>query len=113
MLKPPSLRTNNGALHVRVRIDGSDAFIYLLGRWGDSLAMARAQAIISQIWRDHQQGKFEHSLMAYQPIAGGKEVVLLEALWARAESKRQADAIHACRLLQRYGQPQNFALADL
>ena len=31
MRKPPSLRNNNGALQLRVRIDGSDAFINRLG----------------------------------------------------------------------------------
>ena len=43
--------------------------------------------------------------MAYQPLINGKEVGLLEALRVRAESKRQAAAIHAYRLLQQYGQP--------
>jgi integrase len=125
LLKPPSLRNNNGSLQVRVRIDGRDAFINRLGCWSDSWAVARAQAISSQILSDYQQGTSEHSLMAYQPLTGGKEVGLLEALLARAESKRQAAAIHAYRLLQRYGQPirnrsytelgqpQNFVLPDL
>jgi hypothetical protein len=127
LLKPPSLRNNNGSLQVRVRIDGRDAFINRLGCWSDpvAVAVAKAQAISAQIWSDYQQGTFERSLMAYQPLTGGKEVGLLEALWARAESKRQAAAIHAYRLLQRYGQPirnrsytelgqpQNFVLPDL
>ena len=43
--------------------------------------------------------------MAYQPLINGKEVGLLEALRVRAETKRQAAAIHAYRLLQRYGKP--------
>ena len=105
MLKPPSLRNNNGSLQVRVRIDGRDAFINRLGRWSDPVAVARAQAISAQIWSDFQQGTFDRSLMAYQPLINGKEVGLLEALRVRAESKRQAAAIHAYRLLQRYGQP--------
>ena len=92
MLKPPSLRNNNGSLQVRVRIDGRDAFINRLGRWSDPVAVARAQAISAQIWSDFQQGTFDRSLMAYQPLINGKEVGLLEALKARAESKRQSAA---------------------
>jgi integrase len=88
-----------------VRIDGRDAFINRLGRWSDPVAVARAQAISAQIWSDYQQGTFDRSLMAYQPLINGKEVGLLEALRVRAETKRQAAAIHAYRLLQRYGQP--------
>ena len=105
MQKPPSLRNNNGSLQVRVRIDGRDAFINRLGRWSDPVAVARAQAISAQIWSDYQQGVFDRSLMAYQPLISGKEVGLLEALRVRAETKRQAAAIHAYRVLQRYGQP--------
>jgi integrase len=105
LLKPPSLRNNNGALQVRVRIDGRDAFINRLGRWSDPVAVARAQAISAQIWSDYQQGTFDRSLMAYQPLINGKEVGLLQALRVRAETKRQAAAIHAYRLLVRYGQP--------
>ena len=105
MLKPPSLRNNNGSLQVRARIDGKDAFINRLGRWDDPVAVAKAQAISAQIWSDYQQGSFDRSLMAYQPLVDGKQVGLLEALKARAESKRQAAAIHAHKLLQRYGKP--------
>jgi integrase len=103
--KPPSLRNNNGSLQVRVRIDGRDAFINRLGRWSDPVAVAKAHAIAAQIWSDYQQGVFDRSLMAYQPLINGKEVGLLEALKTRAETLRQAAAIHAYRLLQRYGQP--------
>ena len=105
MLKPPSLRNNNGTLQVRVRIDGKDAFINRLGRWSDPVAVAKAHAISAQIWSDYQQGVFDRSLMAYQPLRGGKQVALLEALRVRAESKRQAAAIHAHKLLERYGKP--------
>jgi hypothetical protein len=107
LLKPPSLRNNNGSLQVRVRIDGKDAFINRLGRWSDPVAVAKAHAIAAQIWSDYQQGTFDRSLMAYQPLINGKEVGLLEALRVRAESKRQAAATHAYRLLQRrYGHPR-------
>jgi integrase len=78
--KPPSLRNNNGTLQVRVRIDGKDAFINRLGRWSDPVAVARAQAISAQIWSDYQQGTFDRSLMAYQPLINGKDVGLLERL---------------------------------
>ena len=105
MLKPPSLRNNNGSLQVRVRIDGRDAFINRLGRWSDPVAVAKAHAIAAQIWSDYQQGVFDPSLMAYQALINGKEVGLLEALRVRAETKRQAAAIHAYRLLQRYDKP--------
>jgi integrase len=103
--KPPSLRNNNGSLQVRVRIDGKDAFINRLGRWSDPVAVAKAHAIAAQIWSDYQQGVFDRSLMAYQPLINGKEVGLLEAVKARAEEKRQAAAIHAYRVLKRYGKP--------
>ena len=90
---------------MRVRIDGRDAFINRLGRWSDSVAVARAQAISAQIWSEYQQGTFDRSLMAYQPLVEGKQLCLLEALRVRAESKRQAAAIHAYRVLERYGKP--------
>jgi integrase len=103
--KPPSLRNNNGSLQVRVRIDGNDAFINRLGRWSDPVAIAKANASAAQIWSDYQQGVFDRSLMAYQPLINGKEVGLLEAVKARSEEKRQAAAIHAYRVLKRYGKP--------
>jgi len=69
------------------------------------VAVAKAHAIAAQIWSDYQQGTFDRSLMAYQPLINGKEVGLLEALRIRADTKRQAAAIHAYRVLQRYGKP--------
>ena len=105
MRKPPSLRNNNGSLQVRVRIDGRDAFINRLGRWDDPVAVAKAHSIAAQVWSDYQQGCFDRSLMAYQPTNGGKEVALLEALRVRAETKRQGAAIHAYKVLLRYGRP--------
>mgnify|MGYP006950525443 CR=1 len=88
-----------------MRIDGRDAFINRLGRWNDPVAVAKAQAISAQIWSDYQQGTFDRSLMAYQPLVNGQEVGLLQALRIRAENKRQAAAIHAYRLMLRYGRP--------
>ena len=69
------------------------------------MAVAKAHAIAAQIWSDYQQGVFDRSLMAYQPLIKGKEVGLLEALRVRAETKRQAAAIHAYKLLKRYAKP--------
>jgi len=88
-----------------VRIDGKDAFINRLGRRDDPVAGAKAHAIAAQIRSDYQQGVFDRSLMAYQPLVGGKQLGLLEALRVRAESKRQAAVIHAHKLLERYGKP--------
>ena len=88
-----------------MRIDGKDAFINRLGCWDDPVAVAKAHAIAAQIWSDYQQGVLDRSLMAYQPLINGKEVGLLEAVKARAEEKRQAAAIHAYRVMQRYGKP--------
>ena len=90
---------------MRVRIDGKDAFINRLGRWDDPVAVAKAHAIAAQIWSDYQQGSFDRSLMAYQSLVNGKQVGLLEAVRMRAETKRQAAAIHAHKLLERYGKP--------
>jgi len=107
MQKPPSLRNSNGSLQVRVRVrvDGMEAFINRLGRWSDPVAVAKAHAIAAQIWSNYYQGTFDRSLMAYQPLNNDKEVGLLEALRMRVETKRQAAAIHAYRLLQRYDKP--------
>jgi len=105
MRKAPSLRSNNGALQVRVRIDGRDAFINRLGRWDDPVAVARAQAISAQIWSDYQEGTFDRSLMRYLPLVNGEQVGLLEALQANAEKTRQARLIHSARVVKRYGKP--------
>ena len=43
--------------------------------------------------------------MAYQPLVNGKQLGLLEALRVRAETKRQASAIHSYRVLKRYAKP--------
>ena len=64
----PSLRNNNGALQVRVRLEGRDHFINRLGRWDDPIAVAKAQAISAEIWRDFQQGQLE----SIQASGGGE-----------------------------------------
>jgi len=100
--KPPSLRNNNRVVQVRLRLDGRDHFINRIGRWDDPVAQAKATAIAAQIWSDYQQGVFDRSLMAYQPLINGKEVGLLEAVKAGSEEKRQVAPIHAYRVLKRY-----------
>ena len=40
------------------------------------MAAAKAHAIAAHIWSDYCQGTFDRSLMAYQPLIGGKEVGL-------------------------------------
>ena len=57
--KTPRVRDNNGALQVRLRLDGRDHFINRLGRFDDPVAQARAQVICAEIWRDAQQGGLE------------------------------------------------------
>ena len=54
------------------------------------MAVAKANAISTLIWSDYQQGSFARSLMAYQPLMGGKQVGLMEALRVRAATKRHA-----------------------
>ena len=76
MRKAPSLRSNNGALQVRVRLDGRDIFINRLGRWDDPVAVARAQAISAQIWSDYQEGTLDRSLLRYMPLVKGQQVGL-------------------------------------
>ena len=49
MRKAPTLRNNNGALQVRVRLDGKDHFINRLGRFDDPVARARALAISAEM----------------------------------------------------------------
>ena len=87
---------------MRVRIDGKDALINLLGCWDDPVEVAGAQAISVLIWSDYQKASFDRSLMADQPLINGKQVDLLEALRVRAESKLQAAAIHVPKLLDVY-----------
>ena len=89
MRKAPTLRNNNGALQVRVRLDGKDHFINRLGRFEDPIARERAQAIAAKIWRDYQQGQLDWSLCRYKPLVEGKDPDLLKALEALMERNRQ------------------------
>jgi hypothetical protein len=87
--KAPSLRNNNGAVQLRVRIAGKDHFINRPGRWDDPAAVAKAQALSAQIWSDFQSGSFDTSLRVYQPLVNGSDLALLERLRINAEIRRQ------------------------
>ena len=103
MRKAPTLRNNNGALQVRVRLDGKDHFINRLGRFDDPVARARALAISAEIWRDYQQGQLDWSLCRYKPLVEGKDPDLLKALEALMERKRQGRTTYTYRVVRRYG----------
>ena len=103
MRKAPSLRNNNGALQVRVRLEGQDHFINRLGRWDDPIAVAKAQAISAEIWRDYREGTLDGSLCRYKPLVEGKDPELLKALEALMERKRQGRTTHTYRVVRRYG----------
>ena len=103
MRKAPSLRNNNGALQVRVRLDGKDCFINRLGRWEDPVARARAQAIAAEIWRDYREGTLDWSLCRYKPLVKGQDPELLKGLEDLMLRKRQGRTTHAYRVVKRYG----------
>lgn len=105
MRKAPSLRNNNGAVQLRVRIDGRDHFINRLGRWDDPAAVAKAQALSAQIWSDYQSGVFDSSLQIYQPLIHGHDIALLERLKINPETRRQKRLIHAYRVVKCYDKP--------
>jgi len=86
-----------------VRIDGRDHFINRLGRWDDPVAVAKAQALSAKIWRDYQSGSFDRSLRIYKPLINGHDLALLERLRINVETRRQKRAIHAHRVIKRYG----------
>jgi integrase len=103
MRKPPSLRNNNGAVQLRVRIEGNDAFINRLGSWSDPAAIAKASALSARIWSDYCSGTFDKTLRTYQDTSNRKDTQLLEALHHLALSNRQGRTIHAYRTLLKYG----------
>ncbi len=112
MRRPPSLRNNNGAVQVRVRLGGRDHFINRLGRWDDPVAVAKAQALSARIWSDAKTGILDLSLKRYRDAllrAAGEEMPaelpLEEVLRVKAERSRQAVVIHAHRTLLRFGAP--------
>ena len=103
MRKAPSLRNNNGALQVRVRLGGKDCFINRLGRWEDPVVQARAQAIAAEIWRDYREGTLDWSLCRYKPLVKGQDPELLKGLEDLMLRKRQGRVTHAYRVVKRYG----------
>ena len=103
MRKLPALRNNNGALQLRVRLEGKHHFINRLGRFDDPVARAKALSISAEIWSDFQQGCLDTSLHRYKPLVEGQEPDLLAALKVFMEQKRQGRVTHAYRVLKRYG----------
>ena len=106
--KPPSLRRNNGAIQIRVRVNGENRLIHRLGKWSDPSAVAKAQALSAQIWSDFCNGCLDPSLERYQSVHALEEQAttgLLDGLQALMESKRQGRCTHAYRVLRRYGRP--------
>ena len=103
MRKAPALRNNNGALQLRVRLEGKDHFINRLGRFDDPVARAKALSISAEIWSDFQQGCLDTSLHRYKPLVEGHEPDLLAALKVLMEQKRQGRVTHTYRVLKRYG----------
>ena len=103
MRKAPSLRNNNGAVQLRVRIEGRDHFINRLGRWDDPAAVAKAQALSARIWSDYQSGEFDQTLRVYKPSTDGFDVSLVERLKVLGEQNRHRRTIHAYRIVKIYG----------
>ena len=103
MRKAPTLRNNNGALQVRVRLDGKDHFINRLGRFDDPVARARALSISAEIWSDAHQGDLDPTLNSYRPLVDGKDLDLIESLKQLMEQTKQARVIHAYRTVLRFG----------
>jgi len=88
---------------VRVRLEGQDHFINRLGRWDDAIAVAKAQAISAEIWRDYREGTLDWSLSRYKPLVAGKDPELLKSLEELMLRKRQGRTTHAYRVFKRYG----------
>ena len=103
MRKPPTIRNNNGALQVRVRLEGMDYFINRLGEFDDPVA--RALAISAEIWSDFQQGDLDQTLNRYRPLVEGKDLDLLDGLKELMERTKQARVIHTYRTVLRFGFP--------
>ena len=106
MRKPPSLRNNNGAIQLRVRLDGVDSFINRLGRWSDSVAVARAQKLSAQIWEDYCSGTLDRTLESYRPVRpDAAEKSLLKALQDFLASNGHGRVRHALKLVTEFGKP--------
>ena len=105
MRKAPTLRNNNGALQVRVRLEGKDHFINRLGRFDDPVARARALAISAEIWSDFQLGDLDQTLNRYRPLVDDKDLDLLDGLKQLMDRTKQGRVIHAYRTVLRFGSP--------
>ena len=105
MRKAPALRNNNGALQLRVRLEGKDHFINRLGRFDDPVARAKALSISAEIWSDFQQGCLDTSLHRYKPLVEGQEPDLLAALKVLMEQKRQGRASYTDQVVDQFGLP--------
>ena len=103
--KPPRVRDNNGALQVRLRLDGRDHFINRIGRFDDPVVQARGHAICAEIWRDAQQGDLDLFLNRHRPLVEGRDQDLLDALRRLSEEKKQARVTHIYRVVKRVGLP--------
>ena len=97
------MRDNNGALQVRLRVDGRDHFINRLGRLDDPVVQARGQAICAEIWRDAQQG-FGPVPQSISPTGRGFESDLLIPQ-VIGKGKEQARDSHAFRVVRWFGLP--------
>jgi len=106
MRKPPSLRNNNGAIQVRVRLEGKDCFINRLGKYSDSTALARARLLSARIWQDYCLGSLDYSLESYQPVPEkSADESLVQSLRQFYLSNGQGRVRHALRLVEAYGKP--------
>ena len=106
MRKPPSLRNNNGAIQLRVRIDGVDKFINRLGKYSDPVAIAKAQTLSARIWEDYCSGKLDFTLESYRPVAqDSADQSLAQGLRNLLLAKGQGRVRHALRLVESYGRP--------
>lgn len=104
--KPPSLRNNNGVIQLRVRLDGNDCFINRLGRYSDSVALAKASTISARIWQDYCSGTLDYSLESYQPVPEeSADESLVQSLRQFYLSNGQGRVRHALRLVEAYGKP--------
>lgn len=87
--KAPALWTNNGALQLRVRLEGKDHFINRLRRFDDPVARVKALSISAEIWSQFQQGYLDTSLNRYSPLVESYEPNLIAVLKVLMEQKRE------------------------
>ena len=86
--KTPRVRGNNGALQVRLRLDGRDHLINRLGRFDDLITQTRGQAICAWIWRDALQRDLDLSLNRLCPLVEERDQDLLHALRSLLGNKK-------------------------